>query len=114
MTVQVNQKFVESNSNILTKGGGLVMITPPIGKDYWMFRVELTNSQAVVGFPKFGTIGIGFQREEDWNTNLPYQAETEDILNHIRHNKGDDSISDDDVRAAIVEIQEAAKELMKK
>ena len=87
-----------------------IMVTPPVGdEDYWTYRVRLDDKQAVVGFPKFGTIGIGFALEEDWNTNLPYQSGTEEIFRHIAHNKGDDSIPDDDVRAAIRMIQGAAR-----
>lgn len=112
MTVQINQKFVEADSNIRTKSGGLIMVTPPIDEDYWLFRVPVSDKQAVVGFPKFGTIGIGFQKEDDWNTNLPYQCSTDKIFNHIKHNKGDESIPDDSVLAAILEIQIAAKELL--
>jgi hypothetical protein len=90
--------------------GGQVLLTPPIGCDYWAYRVIVGEGQAVVGFPKFGTIGIGFAVEEDWNTNLPYTCKTEAIFGHIAHNKGDDSISDDNVRAAIALIQAAATE----
>ena len=89
---------------------GPVMITPPIDQDYWTYRVRLTHQQAIVGFPKFSTIGIGFAVEEDWNTNLPYTCDTEEIFEHIRHNKGFGLIADDDVRAAIALVQEAARE----
>lgn len=85
---------------------GPVMLTPAIDEDYWAYRVRLSDEQAIVGFPKFSTVGIGFAQEEDWNTNLPYTCETEKIFAHIAHNKGDESISDDDVREAIRLIQE--------
>jgi hypothetical protein len=88
-------------------GGGIVM-TPAMDKDYWAYRVRLSDEQAVVGFPKFSTIGIGFAVEEDWNTNLPYTCDTKEIFEHIKHNKGDDSISDDDVISAISLIRDAA------
>jgi hypothetical protein len=91
--------------------GGLMMMTPSLGEDYWAYRVRLTDRQAVVGFPKFGTIGIGFAVEEaDWNTNFPYTVATEKTFQHIKHNKGDDAISDDDVRNAISLIRDAAAE----
>ena len=50
------------------KGRGVAMITPPIDEDYWAYRVRLSDTQSIVGFPKFGTVGIGFAVEEDWNT----------------------------------------------
>jgi hypothetical protein len=89
---------------------GPAMLTPAIDEDYWAYRVRLSDKQAIVGFPKFMTIGIGFAVEEDWNTNLPYTCGTAEIAEHIAHNKGDDSISDDDVRAAIALVQAAARE----
>jgi hypothetical protein len=89
---------------------GPAMLTPAIDEDYWAYRVRLSDKQAIVGFPKFMTIGIGFAVEEDWNTNLPYTCGTDEIAEHIAHNKGDDSISDEDVRAAIALVQAAARE----
>jgi hypothetical protein len=87
---------------------GPVMLTPSLGPDYWSYRVRLSDKQAIVGFPKFFTIGIGFAVEdEDWNANLPYTCGTEKIYNHIKHNKGDDSISREDCLSAIRMIQEA-------
>jgi hypothetical protein len=94
---------------LLTEDGTAgVASTPPIDEDYWEYRVKLSDTQAVVGFPKFSTVGIGFAQEEDWNTNLPFDCETATIFKHIAHNKGDDGIDDDDVVTAIRLIQEAA------
>jgi len=89
--------------------GGL-MLTPCPDEDYWAYRVRLTDRQAVLGFPKFGTIGVGFAVEDaDWNTNLPYTCDAEMICNHIWENVGDESIERDIVLAAICAIQEAAR-----
>ena len=88
---------------------GPFMITPGIDEDYWQYRVRLSGTQAVIGFPKFGTIGVGFAQEEDWNTNLPYTCEADEIWQHIRHNKGDEGISDENCIAAIRMIREEAK-----
>jgi hypothetical protein len=100
----------EENGTPVVKAGGLeVAFTPPIGEDYWCYRVRLSPKQAVVGFPKFSTIGIGFAVEKaDWNTNLPYNCPAEDILKHIKHNKGSRKIADRDVLTAIQMIQAAA------
>jgi hypothetical protein len=68
----------------------------------------LTGSQAVVGFPKFSTIGIGFAVEEDWNTNLPYSCDVKQIRKHIWHNRGDEAITKAEVDEAIRLIKEAA------
>ncbi|MGO8959105.1 MAG: hypothetical protein ACLQFR_17320 [Streptosporangiaceae bacterium] len=87
---------------------GAVMITPQLGGDYWSYRVLLSESQAIVGFPKFGTVGIGFAREDDWNTNLPYTCGTEEIYDHIAHNKDDDLITRERCIEAISLIQHAA------
>jgi hypothetical protein len=87
-----------------------ISITPLINEDYWAYRVRLGERQAIVGFPKFFTVGIGFALEEDWNTNLPYTCDTQEIFEHIRDNKGDDSITNDDVRTAIAMVQDAIRE----
>ena len=92
-----------------TKYGGTVMMTPAIEESYWQYRVALSRKQAIVGFPKFTTIGIGFQVEEDWNTNLPFSCSAEEIFDHIRHNKGDHHILNAQCIAAIKMIQEAVK-----
>ena len=88
--------------------GGVAMMTPAIDEDYWSYRVIVGEHQAVVGFPKFTTIGIGFAVEEDWNTNLPYTCSTEAIWEHIRDNKGDAAIPDEWCVEAIRMVQEAA------
>jgi len=98
-----------------TGNGGVIMMTPSnIGGDYWNFRVRLGDKQAIIGFQKFGTIGIGFAEEEDWNSNLPYGDDREDaekIFDHIKHNKGDNRISDEDCITAIMMIQDAVNKV---
>lgn len=94
-----------------TYGDGMVMVTPPVSEDYWSYRVRLGDKQqAIIAFPKFGTIGIGFAQEEDWNTNLPYTCASFEIFDHIKHNKGDDAISDADVLEAIRLVRAAIDE----
>lgn len=88
---------------------GGIMLTPLIDEGYWAYRVRVSETQAIAGFPKFGTIGVGFAVEEDWNTNLPYTCDADEIYDHIAHNKGDDSISREDCITAIQMIQEAAR-----
>ena len=89
---------------------GPAMVTPPIEESYWLYRVMVSDTQAVVGFPKFGTIGIGFMVEDDWNTNLPYTSDATRIRKHIWHNRGGESITKDVVDRAIELIQAAATE----
>ncbi|OPC84175.1 hypothetical protein B4N89_27510 [Embleya scabrispora] len=86
---------------------GPMALTPHVREDYWMFRVRLTAEQAVVAFPKFRTVGIGFAVETDWNTNLPYTCDAVKIYEHIAHNVGDDSITREDCVAAIRLLQDA-------
>lgn len=95
----------QENDGILASN---IAMTPSIGEDFWSYRVIVGEHQAVVGFPKFFTVGIGFAVEEDWNTNLPYTCSTEEIWKHIRHNKGDENIPDAWCIEAIRLIQEAA------
>lgn len=68
-------------------GRTTIMMTPPLDDDYWVFRIVLHKEQALVAFPKFGTMGIGFTEEEDWNTNLPYSCEADKIAKHIWKNR---------------------------
>jgi hypothetical protein len=86
---------------------GPVSLAPPVEPDYWSYRVRLTPAQSVLGFPKFGTIGIGFAQEVDWNTNLPFTCETDAIVKHIAHNRGDESITRADIAKAVSLIQHA-------
>lgn len=93
LTVETSDKqFVEQKLGV-AGSPYLLMVTPAIDENYWLFRVPLTDKQAIVGFPKFNTIGVGFQKEEDWNTNLPYSCSAEEIYHHIKCNKGDKKIT---------------------
>lgn len=86
---------------------GPIMLTPPVGEDYWAYRVRVADGQAIVGFPKFSTVGIGFAVEDDWNTNLPYTCDADEIYEHIEHNRGSDTITREVCVAAIRLIQDA-------
>jgi hypothetical protein len=90
-------------------GGGLAMMTPKLGGDYWQYRVVVSDEQAVVGFPKFTTIGVGFAVEDDWNTNYPYTIPAAETYDHIAHNAGDEAITREVVIRAIELIQDAVK-----
>jgi hypothetical protein len=112
LILEVNAGFVEAETEIAYSNGSKILFTPPLDGDYWAFRVQVSEGQAVVGFPKFSTIGIGFQHEEDWNTNLPYTCDTEMIYKHIRHNKGDARIDKATCIRAIEMVQQEASEHM--
>lgn len=106
-SLKLERKDAPEDDGVIAPG---ISITPSIDEDYWEYRVIVGEHQAVVGFPKFSTIGIGFAVEdEDWNVNLPYSIETNDIWNHIKKNKGDDSIPDEWCIEAIKLIQTAAR-----
>jgi len=104
LQLEMNAAFVAKNP-AFRAGDAVLLVTPPIDTNYWLLRVKVSEHQAIVAFPKFFTIGIGFQVEEDWNTNLPYTCPAEEIFRHIAHNKGDDQISDADCIAAIELVQ---------
>lgn len=92
-------------------GGATLMLSPSLDEDYWAYRVVLTEQQAIVGFPKFSTIGIGFAVEGDgYNTNLPYSCDADEIYDHIADNKGDDSITRERCVEAIRLVQVAVAE----
>lgn len=98
----------DQENKTLVAGG--MMMTPPISDEYWAYRVRVGDGQAIVAFPKFMTIGVGFAIEEDWNTNLPWTCGAQEIFNHISHNKGDESITDEVCIKAIEMIQAAIGE----
>jgi hypothetical protein len=113
-TVEFNSRFQPADDTFII-GKSVAMITPPIGQDYWLFRVKLFKEQAIVGFPKFGTIGIGFAVEdENWNTNLPYSYSPEHIYSHIQENKKYDEITKDDCIEAIALVIRHSKTFMSK
>lgn len=110
LQIEINSKAVKEDTNF-GNDKTMVMITPAIDEDYWLLRVSVSEKQAVVCFPKFFTIGCGFQVEEDWNTNLPISCPTDEIFNHIKHNKGDKRIKNDDCRKAIDLLRQKAFEI---
>lgn len=114
LKIEVNSKRVSDPSM-----GRSIMITPPISDDdYWLARVRLFEDQYIKAFPKFGTIGIGFSIEDDWNTNLPYidRAEpdglraADEIRAHIWHNRRYIAIKKKRTNRAIRMLQEWCKE----
>ena len=109
LKLEINSALVKDKTLILNAENRQVLITPPLDENYWLYRVKLSKDQAIIGFPKFNQIGIGFALEEDWNTNLPSRCETEEIFNHIKKNKKYDEIKDEDCIRAIKMIKEAVK-----
>lgn len=105
MELKLEARIQPDETPVLKANGNTLMITPAIGEDYWLARVAVSDKQAIIAFPKFFTIGIGFQHEEDWNTNLPYSSSAEKIYSHIAHNKGDDNIPDERCVEAIRMLQ---------
>ena len=90
---------------------GTLAITPPLHETYWSYRVKLFRDQAILAFPKFFVIGIGFAiEEEDWNTNLPSSCDAEEITDHIWINHKYSEITREQVIEAIKLIQEALAE----
>ncbi len=86
LQLQINRAKLPTEAvESLAKSG--LLITPPIGEDFWLYRVAVSKKQAIVAFPKFGVIGCGFQQETDWNTNLPIGQPAEELYTHISHNR---------------------------
>ena len=65
LILEINSKYVPDDHKEGRIAGGKIMITPAIGdKDYWKYRVKLSDKQSIIGFPKFSLIGIGFMVED--------------------------------------------------
>lgn len=108
LNLEINGNFKKSN-DMIKFSKGTVLFTPQLGTDNsWLFRVQLSKKQSIVGFPKFMLIGIGFSKEKNPNTNLPYTSLSENIFNHIKENKGSRKISDADCITAIKMVSDAA------
>ena len=107
LTVEYKKGFEPDKDTIYT-GRGVIMFTPAINKEYYIMRVVLYKDQALVAFPKFGLIGVGFAIEEgSWNTNLPYQVEAERLYRHIRINKKYRAITKQTCLEGLKMLQEA-------
>lgn len=104
-TIEVNGNLKRSVNTFVTPTGAKVMMTPEVGEDYWLYRVPLKHGQAIIAFPKFGILGCGFAKEEDWNTNLPLDCGAREIYSHIKHNKKYADITDTECIAAIESLQ---------
>lgn len=88
MELQLERRDQADLTGVVVGEGATILFTPPVGEDYWEYRVRVSDGQAVIGFGKFGTIGIGFAVEDgSWNTNLPYQCTAERIAKHIDINR---------------------------
>jgi len=113
LKLEVNEEFQKQNTEFKVVGHSF-SITPAVEEDYFLFRVKLLKDQALIAFPKFFTIGIGFAQEEDWNTNLPYSCETEKIYNYIKRNKKYKNITKKDCIEAIKLLQKASEKALEK
>ncbi len=111
MNIELNARFAPTDRPLVAPSGAVFLLTPPLDEDYYLARVKV-GSNAIQCFPKFGLIGIGFAREEDWNTNLPHSSAAEEIWDHIKHNADDPSITDAQGIAAIKLLQEYADSLL--
>lgn len=107
MALEFNEKFVEQSTKMKTDDGGTIEFSPVVYDEYYLFRVHLYKDQYLLAFPKFGTLGIGFALEDDWNTNLPYICDTDKIYDHIKCNKKYKEIKKRDVINAINELKAA-------
>jgi len=112
LVLEINEQYVTDADKEGIIAGGRIMITPAIGDaDYWKYRVKLSRTQSIIGFPKFGCIGIGFMKEKNWNKNLPSDCDADELYNHIKENKGRSKISDEDCITAIQMIKDAVEKV---
>jgi hypothetical protein len=108
LELEFRNKFKKKQDSFKT-GNLTIMMTPPLDEDYWVFRIVLHKEQALVAFPKFSTMGIGFAVEEDWNTNLPYHCDAKDIAKHIWKNRKYKEITKKILIEAIEVLQKASE-----
>lgn len=113
--LEVNENCVDETDHFVL-GNNHIMVSPPTGEDYWTLRVKLCKDQAVLGFPKMGSIGVGMALEENWDTNLPLwnsrspEENAERIARHIKCNKKYKSITIKMIEDAIILIDKGARD----
>lgn len=105
LSVEINQNANIDKSFL----GGRLVVTPPIGEDWWTLRVKVSAKQSILVFPKFGIFGCGFAKEIDWNTNLPIACQVGELWNHIKVNRA--GVSEEKCLAALNLIREEAFKL---
>lgn len=110
---KVKQLVLTVNSaaipQLIEPGGGPEVVFT--GDRDYVYRVEVSDDQALLGFEKCGSIGIGFEREVEEGLDLPSSCLTRRIYEHIRCNaRGVDSRR---CYAAIRIIQGAARDLLR-
>src|SRR5271163_4335415 len=103
LVLEVNSRHVQDKTKL--NANVLMMTLDTDADDFWLARVKVSETQAIIAFPKFGVVGIGFERETDWNTNLPSSCDAEKIYDHIKHNRGDKRITKAKCLAAIRMLQ---------
>ena len=109
LKLEVRKNFIKDHMTEVLASRG-ILITTPTNEDFWLFKVPLSNGQAVVGFPKFRTIGIGFLKEEyDWNCNFPYTTDAKETYEHIKDNRRPAKERKPTIIKAIKMIQEACE-----
>lgn len=119
LVLEINENCVDKTTHYVA-GNNQIMVCPPTGEDYWVFRVKLCKDQAVLGFPKFGMVGVGMALEENGNTNLPLNsnytplANANRIYSHIKCNKRYKSITHQMIVDAIILIVKGAENFCKK
>jgi len=111
LTLEFNPNNVDKEKVIQLGKGAIVMCSPGDQENY-VFKVHVSEKQAIVAFSKFGSLGVAFLVEdEDGNRNLPSSSTPEKIYDWIYCNKGDDSITDETCLKAIKKIVKACREL---
>ena len=124
LILEVNENCIDKTvKDVITKDNGEqlgLMICPTVDENYWALRVKLHKDQAVLGFLKFGMIGVGMAIEEDSNTNLPLNSTDTPLSNanriysHIKCNKKYKSITHQMIVDAIILIIKGAEQYCEK
>lgn len=110
MDLEMNKNIVEVfEKHLQETQNANVLIGGTCDEEDILFKIKLHKEQALIAFPKFTTIAIGFAEEEDWNTNLPYTSDAEEIYNHIKVNKKYKEITKQNCIKAIKWLQKACQ-----
>ena len=105
MKVTVNTTSWSKARQARAKAAKMPVVGKDLSEDAPMMFVRVANGQQIIVFPKFGTWGIGFENADDGNTNLPWETEAAEILDHIRSSSSV-PIDDAECLAAIELLQQ--------
>lgn len=114
MSTKVQRQSLEDTTRVAVTGREQAFImTPQLTPDYWTYRVALSNGNAIVAAPEFGTLGIRYQIEDEYNVTNRWDYTANEIEALIRRNRPANTTREE-AMSAIRKIQGAIRADLRK